>query len=57
MADAYDAMTSNRSYRNYLAQDVVRQELVDCSGTQLDGEVAKAMIALIDEDKEYKMHE
>ena len=57
VADAYDAMTSNRSYRNYLAQDVVRQELVDCSGTQLDGEVAKAMIALIDEDKEYKMHE
>ena len=57
VADAYDAMTSNRSYRNYLAQDVVRQELVDYSGTQLDGEVAKAMIALIDEDKEYKMHE
>ena len=57
VADTYDAMTSNRSYRNYLPQDVVRSEIEKNMGTQFDPKVAKCMIELIDEDKAYVMHE
>ena len=57
VADTYDAMTSNRSYRSYLPQATVRAEIERCIGTQFDEEPARAMIALIDQDKEYKMHE
>ncbi|MDD6334121.1 MAG: HD domain-containing protein, partial [Clostridia bacterium] len=46
-ADSYDAMTSNRSYRKYLAQEVVREELVKNMGTQFDSDVAKCMISII----------
>lgn len=57
VADSYDAMTSNRSYRKYLPQEVVRKELEKNMGTQFDPEVAKCMIALIDSDTEYVLHE
>ena len=57
VADAYDAMTSNRSYRQYLPQDVVRAEIVKCRGIQFDPRVADAMLKLIDADKRYTMHE
>lgn len=56
-ADSYDAMTSNRSYRSYLPQDTVRAEIEKCSGTQFDPEVAKCMLAIMDEDKDYVLHE
>ena len=55
VADAYDAMASNRSYRNALAQDVVRQEIQRGKGRQFDPEIADIMLEMIDEDKEYKM--
>ncbi|MBQ6554715.1 MAG: response regulator [Firmicutes bacterium] len=55
VADAYDAMASNRSYRNALAQDVVRQEILNGKGRQFDPDVADVMLEMIDEDKEYKM--
>ena len=57
VADAYDAMTSNRSYRNYLPQALVRAEIVKCRGIQFDPKVADAMLKLIDADTLYKMHE
>ncbi len=57
IADAYDAMTSNRSYRKYLSQDVVRQEIEKNSGTQFDPELAKYMLKIIDEDTDYIYHE
>ncbi len=57
VADAYDAMTSNRSYRSYLPQNVVRAEFVKCSGVQFDPRVADAMLTLIDADTNYTMHE
>ena len=57
VADTYDAMTSNRSYRNYLTQDRVREELVKNSGTQFDGKVAGAMLEIMNEDKNYELHE
>ena len=57
VADAYDAMTSNRSYRNAIPQHVVREEIVKGMGTQFDPEAAKAMLHMIDVDIEYKMQE
>ncbi len=57
VADAYDAMTSNRSYRNAIPQHIVREELVKGSGTQFDPEFARLMIHMIDLDTEYKMKE
>ena len=57
VADAYDAMTSNRSYRSYLPQEAVRAEIVKCSGIQFDPKVADAILKIIDEDKKYVLHE
>lgn len=53
VADAYDAMTSNRSYRSALPQEVVRAEIERCKGTQFDAAVADIMLQMIDEDKDY----
>ena len=57
VADAYDAMTSKRSYRDPMPQHVVREEIVKGSGTQFDPEFAKRMLHLIDLDTEYEMIE
>jgi len=57
VADAYDAMSSKRSYRDPLPQQKVREELVKGSGTQFDPEYAKLMLHLIDLDTEYYMQE
>ncbi len=57
VADAYDAMSSNRSYRAALPQQVVREEIVKGAGTQFDPEIARAMQHLIDLDVDYEMRE
>ena len=57
VADAYDAMTSNRSYRAAMPQQLVREEIVKGIGTQFDPEIARAMQHLIDIDSEYEMKE
>jgi putative two-component system response regulator len=57
VADAYDAMTSNRSYRGLMAQEVVRGEIEKGKGTQFDPAIADVMMCIIDEDKEYNFHE
>lgn len=57
VADAYDAMTSKRSYREAIPQQKVREEIIKCSGTQFDPEYAKYMQHLIDLDTEYQMRE
>lgn len=57
VADAYDAMTSKRSYRDPMPQQLVREELVKGSGTQFDPDYAKIMLHLIDVDTEYNMKE
>ena len=55
MADAYDAMTSRRSYRKVMPQEKVREEIVKGSGIQFDPRFAEIMLRLIDEDKGYSM--
>ncbi|MBR4781595.1 MAG: HD-GYP domain-containing protein [Lachnospiraceae bacterium] len=57
VADAYDAMSSNRSYRAAIPQQLVREEIVKGAGTQFDPEFAKIMQELIDMDVDYKMKE
>lgn len=47
VADAFDAMTANRVYRKQLDIEYVKQELVRCSGTQFDPEIADIMLALV----------
>lgn len=57
VADAYDAMTSNRSYRDLMPQEKVRSEIEKGKGAQFDEKFADIMISMIDEDTEYTMHE
>ena len=57
VADAYDAMTSCRSYRKSLPQEKVRKEIENGRGTQFDPVFADIMLEMINEDKDYKMRE
>ena len=57
VADSYDAMTSKRSYRDSLPQEIVRDEIVKGIGTQFDPTYAWYMIRLIDQDKDYQMRQ
>lgn len=57
VADAYDAMTSHRSYRDTLPQEKVRAEIERCKGTQFDPRFADIMIDIIDNDKDYQLRE
>ena len=57
VADAYDAMSSRRSYRGVMAQEKVREEIVKGKGTQFDPVFADIMLQMIDEDKDYSMRE
>lgn len=57
VADCYDAMSSNRSYRKALPQEIVRAEIEKGRGTQFDPAIADIMLKMIDEDADYKMRE
>lgn len=57
VADAYDAMTSYRSYRPVMEQAAVKQEIWKSTGSQFDPLFAKIMISLIDADVHYDMRE
>lgn len=57
IADAYDAMSSKRSYRNVLPQAQIRAEMEEGRGTQFDPALADIMLAMIDEDTNYQMRE
>ena len=54
VADAYDAMSSQRSYRDILPQETVKREIENGKGTQFDPGFADIMLAMIDEDPEYR---
>ena len=57
VADAYDAMTSRRSYRDILSQEVVRSEIEKGKGTQFDPVFAEIMLGMMEEDMDYQMRE
>lgn len=47
VADTFDAMTSKRSYRNAIPIDIVKEEIVKCSGSQFDPEVANVFLDIL----------
>ena len=57
VADAYDAMTSRRSYRDILSQEKVVSELQEGRGSQFDPEFADVMLEMIREDPDYRLRE
>jgi two-component system cell cycle response regulator len=52
VADAYEAMTSDRSYRSSLDHEAAREELKRCAGTQFDPRVVRALLALLEREPE-----
>ena len=49
VADAYDAMSSNRCYRNALSKEKILNELIDNSGKQFDPRFVPIMIQMIED--------
>ena len=44
IADTYDAMTSNRSYRTGLSHETAVEEIKRCAGSQFDPEIVEAFL-------------
>lgn len=57
VADAYDAMASDRSYRKALPQERVRSEIEKGKGTQFDPFFAELMLEIMDEDDQYLLRQ
>jgi HD domain len=53
VADAFDAMTSTRSYRRALSQETAFAELRAGAGTQFNGDCVEALIAAIEDRGEH----
>lgn len=47
VADAFDAMTSERPYQPALSAEIAIAEIQRCSGTQFDPDVARALASLL----------
>ena len=56
VADAYDAMSSDRCYRPALAKEVILEELRKNSGTQFDPEYVGHMIAMMEDGTADRIH-
>lgn len=52
VADAYEAMTSDRSYRDAIGHAAARGELLRCAGTQFDAGVVAAFLTVLDRESE-----
>ncbi|MDI6735735.1 MAG: HD domain-containing protein [bacterium] len=50
VADAYDAMTSDRSYRTSLGSDEAIKRIKDCAGTQFDPKIVNIFVNLFEKD-------
>ncbi len=55
VADAYDAMSSRRSYHEVFSQEYIINELKTGKNTQFDPTFAEIMVNMINEDKNYDM--
>ncbi len=51
VADSYDAMATNRSYRKHLPREVIIQELKKNAGTQFDPKISRVMVELLNNGK------
>lgn len=57
VADAYDAMTSDRAYRKSLPEEVVRGELTKGRGAQFDPVFCDIMLGIMDDKIEFEDEE
>jgi HD-GYP domain-containing protein (c-di-GMP phosphodiesterase class II) len=48
IADAYDAMISDRPYRKAMSHEEAIEELCRCAGTQFDPELVERFIEIVD---------
>jgi len=53
VADAFDAMTSDRPYRKGMDMESALKEIKRCSGTQFDPEIADLLVMMAGEGKTY----
>jgi response regulator RpfG family c-di-GMP phosphodiesterase len=51
IADAYDAMTSDRAYRRALPHQFAVEEIQRCAGTQFDPELARAFLRFLEDHR------
>lgn len=54
VADAYDAMTSLRSYQNKRSKEEAVKELMRCSGTQFDPEIVDVFVNQVLTDENFR---
>lgn len=52
VADAFDAMMSDRHYRRHLSLEETRQQLIQGRGTQFDPQVVDVLLDALDNDEE-----
>jgi putative nucleotidyltransferase with HDIG domain len=52
VADAYNAMTSTRPYRNAMAPDVAIQQLLNGRGSQFQAELVDAFVAVLERESD-----
>ena len=52
VADAYDAMTSDRVYRQRRTNEDALDEIIRCAGTQFDPEVVEALEAELEPEQQ-----
>ncbi|HEY5198099.1 MAG TPA: diguanylate cyclase [Solirubrobacteraceae bacterium] len=50
VADAYEAMTSNRAYRPSIGHAAARAELRHCAGSQFDAQATEALLVALDRE-------
>ena len=53
IADAYDAMTSDRAYRKKLPMEIVRAEIEKGRDTQFDGKLVDVMLTIMDDGLDF----
>jgi diguanylate cyclase (GGDEF)-like protein/putative nucleotidyltransferase with HDIG domain len=52
VADAYEAMTSGRSYRSSMTHSAACAEIQRCAGTQFDARVVRVLLGLLESETE-----
>ncbi|HIA55515.1 MAG TPA: response regulator [Candidatus Melainabacteria bacterium] len=57
VADAYDAMTSDRPYRKAIGHERAIQELKKCAGRQFDPKIVEVLVRVLGEGAEPNPHE
>jgi len=53
VADTYDAMTQNRTYRKIVSKEIAIKEIDECSGTQFDPNIVTVFIKNVLTDKSF----